>query len=123
MADPFVQTLVPAIIAAAGNLSPEVDIGNYGSVVGIQVPANWTTAGISFQCSVDGGTTWGEVTDITGTAIAVTSLTGGTLVYFVALDPARLKGMRAIKVRSGTQAAPVAQTNQVTLQLVVRQVF
>ncbi len=123
MADPFVQTVLPAAIAAAQSLSPEVDLGGYGSLVGIQVPANWTTAGITFQCSIDGGVTWGEVTDITGTAITVTSLTGGTLVYNVALDPAKFRGVRAIKVRSGTQAAPVNQTNQVTLQLVLRQVF
>jgi hypothetical protein len=123
MADPFVQTLVAAAIAAGQSLSPEVDIGGYGSLVGIQVPANWSTAGISFQCSIDGGTTWGEVTDIAGTALAVGSLTGGTLVYFVALDPAKFRGVRAIKVRSGTQAAAVNQTNQVTLQLVLRQVF
>src|SRR5258708_32918128 len=101
MADPFVQTVLPAAIAAAQSLSPEVDLGGYGSLVGIQVPANWTTAGITFQCSIDGGVTWGEVTDITGTAITVTSLTGGTLVYNVALDPAKVRGVRAIKVRSG----------------------
>jgi hypothetical protein len=123
LADPFIQTLRPAIIAAGQALSPEVDLGGYGVLVAIMVPANWTTAGISFQCSVDGGTTWGEVLDATSGNITIASLTGGTLVYYLALDPARFRGVRSIKVRSGTQAAPVVQANQVTLQLVLRQVF
>lgn len=123
MADPFVQSVVNAAIAAGQSLSPEADLGGFGSLVGIQVPANWTTAGISFQCSIDGGATWAEITDIVGTPIAVGSLTGGTLVYFVALDPAKFRGVRAIKIRSGTQAAPVVQANTVTLGLVLRQVF
>lgn len=123
MADPFVQTVTPCAITAGQSLSAEVDIGGNGALCGIQVPANWTTAGFSFQCSIDGGTTFGEVTDIAGTALAVGSLTGGTLVYFVALDPAKFRGVRALKVRSGTQAAPVNQVNAVVLQLVTRQVF
>jgi hypothetical protein len=123
LADPFVQTLRPAVIAAGQALSPEVDLGGYGVLVGVLVPTNWTTAGITFQCSVDGGVTFGEVMDVSGAAIAISSLAGGTIAYAIALDPARFRGIRAVKVRSGTQAAPVNQTNQVTLQLVVRQVF
>jgi hypothetical protein len=123
MADPFVQTLRPVVIAAGTSLSPEVDLGSYGSLVGIQVPANWTTAALTFQNSVDGGVTWDEVWDIASGNLTVVSLAGGTLVYNVALDPARFRGVRAVKVRSGTQATPVNQVNQVTLQLVLRQVF
>jgi hypothetical protein len=123
MADPFVQTLVPVVIAAGQSLSPEVDLGGYGVLVGIQVPNNWTTAGLSFQCSIDGGTTWGEVWDAVSGNIASASLTGGTIAYSVALDPARFRGVRAIKVRSGPLSLPVVQANQVTLQLVLRQVF
>jgi hypothetical protein len=84
------------------------------------VPANWTTAGISLQASVDGGTTWAELTTVAGTPYAIGSLTGGTLSYYIAIDPTTLRGVMALKIRSGTQALPVNQTNAVTLTLVTR---
>ena len=106
-------------IASGQSLSAQVDIGNK-SLVGIVVPANWTTAAITLQASVDGGTTWAELVDQTATAIGCSSLTGGTLLYHVALDVKNMRGPVSLKVRSGTQAAPVNQTNAVTLQLVTR---
>src|SRR5579871_1744550 len=99
---------ISAAIAQGAAISGEVDIGNK-SLVGIWVPAAWVTAGISFQASVDGGTTWAELVDSTATAIAVSSVTGGAAV-FVALDPTKLRGPVALKVRSGTSASPIAQT-------------
>lgn len=121
MADPFVQEQFPAAIALGAALSAQVDIGGY-TLVGIMVPSTWTTAAITFQGSPDGGTTWGEVTDITGVPIEVTSLTGGT-AYFVALDPAKFRGLRSLKVRSGTVGAPVAQISAVSLMLLTRFVY
>src|SRR5579862_8527110 len=110
---------ISASIASGQSSSAEVDIGGK-SLVGIQIPANWTTAGLSFQASIDGGTTWGEVTTVAGTPYAVGSLTGGTLTYFVAIDPTTLRGAQAIRIRSGTQASPVNQANAVSLTLVTR---
>jgi hypothetical protein len=123
VADPFPIQTTPVSIASGQSLSPEVDIGSKGTLVGIQVPANWTTAGISLQVSFDGGVTWCELTTVAGTPYAIGSVTGGTLVYFVAIDPTTLRGVNAIKVRSGTQAAPVAQANTVNLLLVSRYIF
>ena len=113
---------VSVTINSGQSLSPEVDVGNK-SIVGIQVPTTWVTAAITFQASVDGGATFGEVWDgAAGAAYTVGSLTGGTLKYFAAVDPAKLRGAVALKIRSGTQAAPVAQTaaGGVTLTLVTR---
>ena len=106
-------------IASGTSLSPEIDIGNK-SLVGLLIPANWTTAGISFQVSPDGGTTWGEVTTVAGTPYAIGSVTGGTLAYYIAIDPTTLVGAMAFRARSGTQAAPVNQVATVTLQWVTR---
>jgi hypothetical protein len=114
--------VITAAIAAGTSLSAEVDIGNK-SLVGLLVPTNWTTAGLSFQVSPDGGTTWGELTTVAGTPYAIGSVTGGTLAYYVAIDPTTLVGAMAFKIRSGTQAAPVNQTNLVTLQLITRLAF
>ena len=110
---------IAASIASGQSLSAEVDIGSK-SLVGLLVPANWTTAGISIQVSPDGGTTWAELTTVAGTPYAIGSLTGGTLAYFVAIDPTTIRGAQALKIRSGTQAAPVNQTNTVALQLITR---
>lgn len=106
-------------IASGTALSPEIDIGNK-SLVGLLIPTNWTTAGLSFQVSPDAGVTFGEVTTVAGTPYAIGSVTGGTLAYYVAIDPTTLVGAMAFKVRSGTQAAPVNQAATVTLQLVTR---
>jgi hypothetical protein len=122
VADPFVVDQVPVTIAQNTALSPEVDVG--GKVlVGIKVPSSWVTAGISFQASID-GVTWAELEDQTATAISVASLTGGTQ-YLVAMDPTKVRGVRAIKVRSGTAASPVNQTASggVALMLLTRFVF
>ncbi len=116
--DPFVIETSTVQIAAGQSLSAEVDVGPK-DLVGIVVPAAWTTAGISLQASVD-GTTWNELVDQTATAIGCSSLTGGTLSYFVAVDPTKLRGVQALKIRSGTQAAPVVQVSQVTLTMVRR---
>jgi hypothetical protein len=110
-------------IAAGQSLSAECDIGNK-SLVGIIVPANWTTASLSFQVSIDGGITWVELlVGATGLPFAISSLTGGTLSYSVAIDPTTLRGVQALKIRSGTQASPVNQTNTVTLKFVSRLAF
>lgn len=109
---------ISAAIAAGTALSAEVDIGTK-SLVGVYIPATWTTASITFQASPD-GSNWYEVYTIAGTAYTISSLTGGTLAYFVAVDPTALRGMVALKVRSGTQAAPVNQVSLVTLQLMTR---
>ena len=121
MADPFVLQTATATITSGTALSAQVDIGPK-SLVGIVVPSTWTTAGISFQASVDGGQTWGELEDQTATAIGVSSITGGTQV-FVAFDPTKLRGVWSLKVRSGTAAVPVNQTGTVALTLVLRDVF
>ncbi len=110
---------ISASIAAGQSLSAQVDIGTK-SLAGILIPSNWTTAGISLQVSPDGGATWGELTTVAGTPYAIGSLTGGTLAYYVAVDPTTLRGAMSFKIRSGTQAAPVNQTNQVALTLITR---
>lgn len=121
MADPFVRDTVSAVIPAGASLSAQVNLGGK-TLVGIVLPANWTTASLSFQASGDGGATFGELDDATAAAIAVSSITGGAVVS-VAVDPTKWRGINCIKVRSGTAGAPVNQTNTVTLSLLTRFVF
>jgi hypothetical protein len=106
-------------IAAGQSLSAEIDIGTK-SLVGLVLPANWSAAagGISFQVSVDGGTTWNELTTSAGAAFAIAFTAAGAA--YLAIDPATLRGVQALKIRSGTAGAAVPQTNLVTLTLVTR---
>lgn len=119
MADTDIRTTT---IAAGAALSAQIDIGTK-SLVGIVIPANWTPAPISFQVSMDGGTTWVELTPA---STGVPYVTGGTNIAvstYVAIDPTILRGIASYKVRSGTAASAANQTSTVTLQLVTRMVF
>lgn len=111
--------VVQALIASGQSLAAEVDVGNK-SVVGLVVPANWTTAPITFQASPDGGTTWGELVDQTGNPIEIASLTGGTSTWYVAFDTYNLQAVYSIKVRSGTLGTPVNQSSAVSLSIITR---
>jgi len=106
-------------IAAGQSLSPEIDIGTK-SLVGLVLPAAWIAAagGISFQVSVDGGSTWNELLTVAGAAYAVAFTAAGPA--YIAVDPSTLRGVQAIKVRSGTAGAPVNQTSTVALTLITR---
>ena len=103
------------------SLSPQVDIGNK-SLVGIQIPANWTTALLSLQASIDGGATWGVVLTAAGgtaTPYQVASITGGAQCY-IGIDPNILRGISSFKIQSGVPGALTPQTNAAVLSLVTR---
>ena len=121
MADPFVLDAIPVAIGSGAAISAQINIGQK-TPVAIAVPANWTTAALSFQASGDGGATFGELLDATATAVSVSSITGGAYTV-IQLDPTKWRGINCLKVRSGSSGAPVNQTNSVTLQLLTRFVF
>ena len=102
----------PAVIAAGGTITPEVDLGAF-YMVGLYVPSNWTSANITFQASPD-GVNFGNMFTYLGAEVTFVAVAG----EFLAVDPTLWKGARAIKVRSGTSGTPVAQSAQVTLQIV-----
>lgn len=106
-------SVIPAAIAAAGTISAEVDLGAQ-VLAGIYVPSGWTAATISFQVSFD-SVNWFEMFTYAGAAV---SLAAAASIY-LAVDPTQWKGVRALKVRSGSSASPTTQTNAVTVQLVV----
>jgi hypothetical protein len=88
--------LKAAAIANGAALSPAVPLGEK-TLVGIVMPAVWTTAAITFQVSVDDAT-FNELYDGAGNATSV-------------------------KARSGTSASPVNQGQASVLQLVTRAVY
>lgn len=108
-------TNIAATIAASGSLSSEVDFG-IGTLVGIAMPAAWTAAALTFQVSTDGGITFNEMTTSAGVAVSFTAAAG----QYIAVDPTLWRGVNAIRVRSGTSGAPVAQGVQAILTMVTR---
>lgn len=118
MADPFVLDVITATIAAGASLSPEVDFGGK-TLVGIWMPANWTAADLTFQASPDGGASWGELQDGANNAIDLKIAAS----EFIQIDPTKWRGVRSIKVRSGTSGSPVNQTDAMAISLLIRFVF
>ena len=104
---------IPAVIAPGASLTNQIDIGP-GILVGLVIPSGWTSASVTFQASTDGGATWAELYTYAGAELTLTA-TAGT---FLAIDPTQWKGVRSIKLRSGTAASPVNQTSGATVTLV-----
>lgn len=84
-------------------------------VVGIYIPASWTTGNITFQaCDTEDGT-FVDVYTLTA-ELAATSAASSR---YVALDPVNFHGINFLKIRSGTSGTPVAQSGDITLQLML----
>lgn len=101
-------------ILSGASLSDAADLYRY-SAVAILMPATWTSAGLSFQGSVD-GSTYGNLTDKTA-EITIATLAGAE---YVVLDPSVFFGVRFLKVRSGTAGSAVAQGGDRVLRLIGR---
>lgn len=113
-----------ATIANGASLSGAVEISfpvddARTTLCGIIVPSGWTTAVISFAAGLTATGTFYPVYNAAGAEVVTGSITGGTAVW-VALDPADFVGIPFIKIRSGTNAAAVAQSGGDDLTLVVR---
>jgi hypothetical protein len=100
-----------ATIANGGTVSDAVNVkGN--NVTGIFMPAAWTAANITFQASVDDGTTFGVVygADATG-VLTVTTLTSPTAATYIQIPAGTFDGCTHIKVvSSAAQGASRAVT-------------
>lgn len=110
--DRFVVT-----IPEGGSVSDVVDLDGV-HLVGIQMPATWDAANITFQASAD-GVTFADLYNQSGSEVTVDAAAG----RFIALDPTLFAGIRFLKVRSGTAATPVNQAAARTLILVARSIY
>jgi hypothetical protein len=109
------QTVVAVSIpSGTAIMAAGVDIGGAG-IVRILMPAAWTAAALTAQVSQDDATYY-DLYDATGTEWSATVVAA----HAVALDITTFTGIRFIKLRSGTGAAPVAQAATRSLTLVTR---
>lgn len=102
-------------ISNGQSLSGAIDLERE-TLVGVQIPAAWTSAGLSFQASPD-GVTYGEAKDENGSVITVATLAATDFVIF---PPSKFLGARFLKIRSGTSGAPVTQGADRVLTLTTR---
>ncbi|MDE1902177.1 MAG: hypothetical protein KGI37_11160 [Alphaproteobacteria bacterium] len=109
--------ICPATIAGGTNLTGTINLGGL-RLFGIAVPATWTAASLTFQMSPDGGTSWYNLQDQTGTEISAAANPSCCLTF----DPKIFAPLQYIKLRSGPSSSPVNQTAASTLQLVLRSV-
>lgn len=95
-------------IANGASLSGAIDTGNVGSskLIGIEMPAAWTAAALTFQVSTDGTNYFNLHTD----AAEATATAAAAIVIALRADLASvLSQFRYFKVRSGTAGVAVNQ--------------
>lgn len=110
------RIVLPVLIPNGAALSGVVSVNGL-EVVGVAMPAVWTAAGITFAGLLPDGT-YGKIQNDGGTEILVTAPAAGTYVAFTNGGGFLVKGLGQIKIRSGTNAAPVNQGADRTLWLI-----
>lgn len=111
-------------ITSGQSLSNVLDVSSH-RIVAIDMPSGWDSANLTFQASAEvsdtsavPAATYDNVYDGTGTELAVTAAASRYVVLTTAQKDA-LRGVRSLKIRSGTAATPVTQTADRELILVV----
>lgn len=99
-------------ISSGQSLSAAIDLLER-TVFAIEMPADWDAANLTFQGSSDLSGTYQDVYR-EGTEVNITAAADRYIVFD---PPTKLAGVRFIKVRSGTSASPVNQTDSRTLTL------
>ena len=116
-----IRDTAKAVISAGGNLSAAVDLTGR-QVMNIQMSPAWTTADITFQASADGITyadLWGAVMGSFAQNEVRLHASAGRLLSFQWKGRRYMRGIRYLKVRSGTSATPVAQAAERTITLIL----
>jgi hypothetical protein len=117
MANIYDRTIWKSVVIANGAaLSGAINIQGY-DVVAIQQPASTEGTAFTFQGSVD-GQTFADVKDSSGAEVSLTK--SATAAETLLFGTKELRGLQAIKVRSGTSATPTNQTGDATILVGLR---
>jgi hypothetical protein len=108
---------IPVTIANGAALSGPLDLAGH-VLIAIAMPAAWTAAVLTFQSSIDGGTTWSDVVDDTGTEVSVAAAASRTIVNGGQLE--KLAPLGRIRIRSGTTGVPVNQAADRSLAVITK---
>ncbi len=108
---------VSTTIATGTALSPTLKLEG-GIPAGIQMPAAWTAANLTFQGSND-DITYFNIYDDNNVELVVTAAASRFIVFRDAIA-AQFYGIRYLKIRSGTSGTPVNQLADRTLYVPLR---
>jgi hypothetical protein len=108
----FPRNTPTVTIATGASLSSAAFLGD-GRLEGVQMPASWTAANLTFQGSLD-GSTFQDIYDDAGNEVVVAAAAARLLSIN------DFKGALWIKVRSGTSGAPVNQAAARVLTLLIQ---
>lgn len=111
---------VPFTIRNGQSISEPQDVGGWDPVA-LEFVLPWTTANISFLAAEKRDGTYASVYGPTGTEAVVTTGTGNRTILLAPNTLADLRGLRYLKLRSGTEASPVSQTGDRVVLMLVRQ--
>lgn len=100
-------------IADGATTSNDERTGFKSTPVGVIFPASMTGTGITFEMSVDGGTTWHDVYGTDGNLVSVTKVDGD----YRALNPSDFAGVQHVRVKSSG-----AETGAKIIKIVCRDV-
>ncbi len=105
---------IEAIIPAGDSVSSETSLGA-GTLVGIEMPQDWDAANLSFQASSN-GQDYTDYFDKAGSEYEIEADAART----IKLNPQETICIKFIKVRSGLSTAPVNQSSERAVVLLVR---
>ena len=102
-------------IPNGASVAPVANLDGF-SLVGIEMPAAWTAASLTFQAAASSDANVQNMYDATGTEYTVTA----AAARYIQLPPADFIGVQFLIVRSGTSGTPVAQGADRVIGLVCR---
>ena len=97
---------VSVTITSGTSLSGGIDLASQ-RVHRIVMPSSWTTAALTFQSSHSTCSTYSDLYDVNGEITVPLTVAGAS--RSIVLDPASFYGVKCLKIRSGSSAAPVNQ--------------
>src|SRR5207249_5397259 len=111
---------VPFIIRSGNSQSDAKDIGGWEPVA-LQFVLPWTTADITFLAAEKFDGTYLPVYGPSAVEAKITTGTNAKVIMFTPGTIGDLDGLRYLKLRSGTEASPVNQAGDRTVNMIVRQ--
>lgn len=102
-----------ATIANGASLSGAVEIDG-ATLVGVVMPAAWTTANLTLQMSAD-DSNFANVYDELGSEKTITAAAS----RYILLNPSDYLGSNSLKIRSGTSGTPVNQGGDRTITIIL----
>lgn len=109
------MSVTTATISSGQSLSAAVDLGAEYELVRVALPASWDAANLTLQASED-GSTYNNLYDAFGVEYTLVAAASRDIV----ITTGDLRGIRYLKIRSGTSGTPVSQTADRVITLVYR---